>query len=132
MMVSILQIVLYTKPTAEHQYFYAHHVTPYTLNELFHSALPWKFDAYVPPTRRTTSFFSGWRYNVFILSHTLTQATHPRVSLYLTDTTQPFAQHHLFFTSTFTFSHPPNFVLLLLFEYIPLVTFLSTNRPQIH
>ena len=27
--------------------FYAHRVTPYTLNELFHSALPWEYDVYV-------------------------------------------------------------------------------------
>ena len=39
-MVSTIEIVLYTKPTAEHQYLLAHHVTPYTLKELFHSALP--------------------------------------------------------------------------------------------
>ena len=38
MMVSIIEIVFYTKPTAEH--LYVHHITPYTLNELFHSALP--------------------------------------------------------------------------------------------
>ena len=75
MMVSIIEIVLYTKPTAEHQYtFYAHHVTPHTLNELFHSSLSWEYDVYVPLTR------TG-RYNVFMLPHTLTQATHPDVSL---------------------------------------------------
>ena len=33
MMVSIVEIGLYTKPVDEH-------VTPYTLNELFQSALP--------------------------------------------------------------------------------------------
>ena len=57
------------------------------------------------------------RYNVFILSLTLTKATQPHVSLYLSDTTQPFAQYHLFFTSTFTFFHPPNLVLLCLNLY---------------
>ena len=33
--------------------FHAHHVTPYTLNELFRPALPWEYDEYVPPTKRT-------------------------------------------------------------------------------
>ena len=33
--------------------FYAHHVTPYTctLNELFHSALTWEYNVYVPQLR---------------------------------------------------------------------------------
>ena len=31
--------------------FYAHPVTPYTLNELFHSALPWEYNVYVPQLR---------------------------------------------------------------------------------
>ena len=45
MMVSIVEIGLYTEPADEH-------VTPYTLNELFHSALPWEYEVYVLPTRR--------------------------------------------------------------------------------
>ena len=80
--------------------FYAHHVTPHTLNELFHSALPWEYDVYVHSMRRsncivmnqhkhntltdvdTISVSSARRYNVFIqcvLSNTFTQATHPHV-----------------------------------------------------
>ena len=33
--------------------FYTHHVTPHTLNELFHSALPWEYDVYVHSMRRS-------------------------------------------------------------------------------
>ena len=44
-MVSIVEIGLYTKPVDEH-------VTPYTLNELYQSALPWECEVYVLPTRR--------------------------------------------------------------------------------
>ena len=72
--------------------FYAHHVTPHTLNELFHSALPWEYDVYVHSMRRSNcivmnqhkhnsltdvdmiSVSSARRYNVFILSHSHTSA----------------------------------------------------------
>ena len=129
--------------------FYAHHVTPHTLNELFHSALPWEYDVYVHSMRRsncivmnqhkhntltdvdTISVSSARRYNVFIqcvLSNTFTQATHPHVSLELLDTTQPLAQYLLFFTNTNTFSHPANFVLLCLNIYLSLPSYVLSSR----
>ena len=50
------------------------------------------------------------------------------VSLWLSDTTQPFAQYHLLFTGTFTFSHPPNFVLLCSNVYLSLPSYVLTSR----
>ena len=76
----MLSIIAYSRSNIT--IFYANHVTPYTLNELLHSALPWEYDVlYFPPTRRTISVSSTRGYNVFILPQTLTQATHPRVPL---------------------------------------------------
>ena len=49
----IIEIVLSLNPQLNISTFSAHHFTPYTLNELFHSALPWEFDVSVPPTRCT-------------------------------------------------------------------------------
>ena len=60
--------------------------------------------------------------------HTQSQATHPDVSLWLSDTTPPLAQYHLFFTNTFTFSHPPNFVLLCLNIYFSLPSYVLTSQ----
>ena len=47
--------VLYVKVSAdEHQYLLRSlSVTSYTLNELFHSALPWEYDVYVPSEVQT-------------------------------------------------------------------------------
>ena len=43
-MVSIIEIVLYTKPTAEHQY----RVLPSSCHSLY--TIPWEYDVYVPST----------------------------------------------------------------------------------
>ena len=49
----IIEIVLSLNLQLNISTFSAHHFTPYTLNELFHSALPWEYDVSVPPTRCT-------------------------------------------------------------------------------
>ena len=79
----------------------------------------------------TISVSSARRYNMFIqcvLSNTFTQATHPHVSLQLSDITQPLAQYLLFFTNTNTFSHPPNFVLLCLNVYLSLPSYALSSQ----
>ena len=100
MMVSIIEIVLYTKPTAEHQYLlrslchplHTKRAFPFSLalrirrigscsnetlklrcNELKH-----KHNALTDVD--TISVSSNRIYSVFILSHTLAQATHQHVS----------------------------------------------------
>ena len=61
--------------------FYAHHVTPSALKEFFLSALPWEYDVYVPPARRTISVSSTRRYSVFILHpHSHKRLTHTYLS----------------------------------------------------
>ena len=49
----IIEIVLSLNLQLNISTFSAHHFTPYTLNELSHSALPWQYDVSVPPTRCT-------------------------------------------------------------------------------
>ena len=49
----IIEIVLSLNLQLNISTFSAHHVTPNTLNELFHSALPREYDVSVPPTRCT-------------------------------------------------------------------------------
>ena len=49
----IIEIVLSLNLQLNISTFSAHHVTLYTLNELFHSALPWEYDVSVPQTRCT-------------------------------------------------------------------------------
>ena len=90
-MVSIIKIVLFTKPTAEHQYLLRSSCHP------LHTKRPFPFSLAL---RIRTICSSNETYNIGIL----TQATHPHVSLLLSDTTQPLARYHLYFTSTFTSS----------------------------
>ena len=83
MMASIIGIVVYNKPKWQPNIstFYAHHVTPSALKEFFHSPLPWEYDVYVPPTRRTISVSSTRRYSVFILHpHSHKRLTHTYLS----------------------------------------------------
>ena len=129
-MVSIIEIVLYTKPTAEHQYRVlcssCHHL---------HTKRAFSFSLALR-IRRICS--SNETYNLGLLNqeiqrfHTITH-THslkrpPRVSLQLSDTTLPFAQFHLYFTSTFTFSYPPNFVRPCLNIFLSLPSYVLTSR----
>ena len=116
----------------------------YPLNELFHSGLRWEYDVYVPPTRRSNYVVTQAQYldrlGCGLLNqeiqrvHTITQS-HKRLthtySLKLSDTTQPVAQN-LFFTNTFTFSHPPNFVLLCLKIYLSLPSYVLTSRKSVN
>ena len=44
----IIEIVLSLNLQLNISTFSAHHFIPYTLNELFHSALPWEYDVSVP------------------------------------------------------------------------------------
>ena len=61
-------------------------------------------------------------------THSLKRLTHAYPSTELSDTTQPFAQYHLYFTSTFTFSHPPNFVRPCLNIFLSLPSYKLTSR----
>ena len=75
MMVSIIAIVLYTKPTAEHQYLLRASCHP------LHTKRAFPFILVLRVRRICSSITRTGRYNVFMLPHTLTQATHPHVSL---------------------------------------------------
>ena len=78
MMASIIEIVLYTKPTAERQYLLRASCHPLHTKRAFPALLQ-------PCPENTTYMFLQREQedttNVFILSHSLTQATHPHVSL---------------------------------------------------
>ena len=81
----IIEIVLSLNLQLNISTFSGHHVTPYTLNELFHSALPWEYDVSVPPTRCTApglstlpanpgdsrfwTFYPSLQIRVWILTH---------------------------------------------------------------
>ena len=132
-MVSIIEIVLYTKPTAEHQYRVLRSSCPplYTKR-----AFPFSLAL---RTRRICS--SNEAYNLGLLNqeiqrfhtitHTLTQATHPRVSLYWV------VGYHPAIRSISSIFHKHIYILsssqlcATLFKYIPLVTFLRTNKQEI-
>ena len=113
MMVSIIEIVLYTKPTAEHQYLLRSSCHPLQTKRAFPFSLALRI-------RRICSSNETSRYNVFIytITHSHSSDSPTRILLVVADTTQPFAQYHLYFTSAFTFSHPPNFVLPCLNIYL--------------
>ena len=127
-MVLIIEIDLYTKPTAEHQYLYAHHVAPYTINELFHSALPWEYDVYV--SRRDVQSQSpqpGDTKCSYYHTHSHKRLTHA----YPSSCRKP-PSHSLniiyFPQANFTFSHPPNFAPLCLNLYFSLPSYVLTSR----
>lgn len=122
--------------------------TFYTLNELFHSALPSEYDVCVLPTRLTNcvvTTLQTWiqrrfpqpedttcsHYYVHARAHSnpaMPYPTHPHVFLLLPDTTQPFPQYHLFFTNTFTFYLPSNVVLLCSNLYLSFSSEVLTSR----
>ena len=132
-MVSIIEIVLYTKPTAEHQYRVlcssCHHL---------HTKGAFSFSLALR-IRRICS--SNETYNLGLLNqeiqrfhtitHTLTQATPPprRIPLVV--------GYHPAIRSISSIFHKHIYILLssqlcaTLFKYIPLVTFLRTNKPEI-
>ena len=130
MMVSIIKIVLFTKPTAEHQYLLRSSCHP------LHTKRPFPFSLAL---RIRTICSSNETYNIGILNqeiqsvhtitHTHTSDSPTRIPLvvgyhpatrsissifhkhiYIIYISQAHL-HHLYFTSTFTFSHPPNTVL---------------------
>ena len=126
MMVSIIKIVLFTKPTAEHQYLLRSSCHP------LHTKRPFPFSLAL---RIRTICSSNETYNIGIL----TQATHPHVSLLLSDTTQPLARYHPYFTSTFTSSIFHKHIYIIYISQAHLhslilptlcVTFLRTNKPR--
>ena len=81
MMASIIGIVVYNKPTAEHQYLLRSPCHPFRTKRVFPFTLPWEYDVYVPPTRRTISVSSTRRYSVFILHpHSHKRLTHTYLS----------------------------------------------------
>ena len=105
MMVSIIEIVLYTKPTSI--------MSPLHTKRAFPFSLAVRIRAYVPPTRRTVSVSSTRRYNVFILSHSHSSDS-PSNSLRIIYISQARA---------FTFSYIPNIVLPCLNIYLSLPSY---------
>ena len=101
MMVSIAEIVLYTKPTAERQYLLRLPCHP------LHTKRAFPFSLALRIRRGTQKYPSSSRIP-------------PSPSL----------KCHLFFTSTliFTFPHPPNFMLLCLKIYLSLPSYVRTSR----
>ena len=132
-MVSIIEIVLYTKPTAEHQYRVlcssCHHL---------HTKRAFSFSLALR-IRRICS--SNKTYNLGLLNqeiqrfhtitHTLTQAASspPRIPLVV--------GYHPAIRSISSIFHKHIYILsssqlcATLFKYIPLVTFLRTNKQEI-
>ena len=131
-MVSIIEIVLYTKPTAEHQYRVlcssCHHL---------HTKRAFSFSLALR-IRRICS--SNETYNLGLLNqevqrfhtitHTLTQAAPPPCIPLVVG-------YHPAIRSISSIFHKHIYILLssqlcaTLFKYIPLVTFLRTNKPEI-
>ena len=73
---------------------------------------------------------SNETYNLGLLNqeiHTHTSDSPTRIPL-VVGYHPAIAQYHLFFTSTSTFSHPPNFVLLCLNKYLSLPSYILTRR----
>ena len=107
--------------------FYAHHLTPYKINELFHSALPWEYDAYVSSTRRTISVSSTRSHAACLYYHThshkrLTQTYPFSCRIAPSDSLNIINFHkHIYILSS-------SQLCATLFKYIPLVTFLRTNK----
>ena len=68
---------------------------------------------------------------VHAITHTNTNDSPTRIPLVVGvwgDTTPPFAKYHIFFTNTFTFSHPINFELRCLNTYLFLPSYVLTSR----
>ena len=129
--ISIIETVPYTQPTAEHQYLSRSSCHPLHTKRAFPSR---------PCPENTTNMFlqrnvQSWspqpgdtRFSYYHthshkrLTHTYPSSCriyHPAI-----------AQYHLFFTGTSTFSHPPNILLLCLNIYLSLPSY-STNKPEI-
>ena len=128
MMVSIIKIVLFTKPTAEHQYLLRSSCHPLLTKRPFPFSLALRIRT-ICSSNETYSIgiLNQEIQSVHTITHTHTSDSPTYVSLLLSDTTQPLARYHLYFTSTFTFSHPPNFVLPCLNIYLSLPSYVPTS-----
>ena len=123
-------------------------VTPYTLKELFHSALPWEYNVYVPRARRSncvaTNILTQGQYlnrhgsgllkqkiqRVHTFTHTRTSNSPTRIPL-VVGYHQAIQSISSIFTksyNTFTFSHTRNFLLLCLNIYLSLPSYVLTRR----
>ena len=107
-MVSIIEIVLYTKPTAEHQY----RVLPSSCHSLY--TIPWEYDVYVPSTIQ----------RIHTITYTHTSDSTTRIPLVV--------GYHPAIRSISSIFHKHIYILsssqlgATLFKSIPLVTFLRT------
>ena len=108
MMVSIIEMVLYTKPTAEHQY----RVLPSSCHSLY--TIPWEYDVYVPSTIQ----------RIHTITYTHTSDSTTRIPLVV--------GYHPAIRSISSIFHKHIYILsssqlgATLFKSIPLVTFLRT------
>ena len=132
MMVSITEIdVVYTKLTAEHQYLLRSScpVTPYPLNELFHSALPYEYDVYVPPINETYNLglFNQEIQRVHTIAHTHTSDSPTRIPLVVGYHPAIRSISSIFHKHIYILS-PPKFVLLCLNPYLSLPWYVLTSR----
>ena len=128
MMVSIIEIVLYTKLTAEHQYLLRSSSHPLQNKRAFPFSLALRIpDAYVSSTRRTISVSSTRSHAACLYYHThshkrLTQTYPFSCRIAPSDSLNIINFHkHIYILSS-------SQLCATLFKYIPLVTFLRTNK----
>ena len=146
MMVSIIKIVLYTKPTAEHQYFlrsscHPLHTFPFSLALRIQSVCSFNQTFKLRCNELTQAQYLNRRgYNLGLLKqeiqrvHTFTK-THTRNSPtripLVVGYHPPIPLNIIYFSpkgNTFTISRPPNFVPLCLYMYLSLPSCVLTSR----
>ena len=135
-MVLIIEIDLYTKPTAEHQYLLRLSCRPLHTKQAFSFSLALRIRCICS---------SDETYNLGLLNQEI-QSVHTITYTHTSDSPTPIdpsscripPSHSLniiyFPQAHFTFSHPPNFVPLCLnlyYYYYYTITFLRTNKPEI-
>ena len=128
MMVSIIEVFLYTKPKAEHQYLLRSSCHPLHTERAF----PFSLALRVRPMCSSSETYNLGLLNQEIQRVHIITHTHPSVS----PTCIPLVIGYppairsisSIFQSTFTFSHPHNFVLLGLNIYLSLPSHVRTSR----
>ena len=119
MMVSIIEIVLYTKPTAEHQYLLHSSCHPLQTKRAFPFSLALRIRR-ICSSNETSSLglLNQEIQRVHIYYHTLSlkRLTHAYSSSFRIPPSH--SLNIIYITSPFTFSHPPNFVLPCLNIYL--------------
>ena len=128
MMVSIIEIVLFTKPTAEHQYLLRSSCHP------LHTKRPFPFSLAL---RIRTICSSNETYNIGILNQEI-QRVHTITHTHTSDspTRTLVVGYHPATRSISSIFHKHIYILsssqlcVTLLKYIPFVTFPSTNKPR--